>query len=46
MMRLMNDIEQGTLDYMLTKPENAQLLVSVREVRFWQIVDVLAGASA
>ena len=43
MMRLMNDIEQGTLDYILTKPENAQLLVSVQEVRFWQIVDVLTG---
>ena len=37
MMRLMDDIAQGMLDYTLTKPENAQLLVSVRELQFWQI---------
>jgi ABC-2 type transport system permease protein len=43
MMRLMNDVQQGTLDYMLTKPEDAQLLASVREFRFWQLVDVLVG---
>jgi ABC-2 type transport system permease protein len=43
MVRLMDDIGQGTLDYMLTKPENAQLLVSVRELRFWQVVDVIIG---
>lgn len=43
MMRLMDEIGQGTLDYTLTKPENAQLLVSVRELQFWQIVDVLTG---
>lgn len=44
MMRLMNDVQQGTLDYMLTKPEDSQLLVSVREFRFWQLVDVAVGA--
>jgi ABC-2 type transport system permease protein len=44
MTRLMNDVQQGTLDYMLTKPEDAQLLVSVREFRFWQLVDVVVGA--
>ncbi len=43
MMRLMDEIGQGTLDYALTKPENAQLLVSVRELQFWQIVDVITG---
>ncbi|HEX6507910.1 MAG TPA: ABC-2 family transporter protein [Chloroflexota bacterium] len=43
MMRLMDDIQQGTLDYALTKPEDAQLLVSVREVAIWQMVDVLTG---
>jgi ABC-2 type transport system permease protein len=43
MMRLMDDIHQGSLDYTLTKPENAQLLVSVREVQFWQLVDVATG---
>ena len=29
---------------MLTKPEDSQLLVSVREVRIWQAVDVIVGA--
>ncbi len=43
MERLMDDVQEGTLDYMLTKPEDAQLLVSVREVRIWQIVDVVIG---
>lgn len=44
MMRLMNDVQQGTLDYMLTKPEDSQLLVSVREFRFWKLVEVAVGA--
>lgn len=43
MLRLMQEIEQGTLDYMLTKPEDSQLLVSVRELQFWQVVDVVVG---
>jgi ABC-2 type transport system permease protein len=40
---LMNDVQHGTLDYALTKPEDAQLLVSVRQVRIWQIVEVISG---
>jgi viologen exporter family transport system permease protein len=44
MVRMIEDVRQGTLDYVLTKPEDAQLLVSVREVRIWQAVDVLVGA--
>jgi viologen exporter family transport system permease protein len=40
---LMQDVQQGTLDYALTKPEDAQLLVSVRQVRIWQIVEVISG---
>jgi ABC-2 type transport system permease protein len=43
MARLMNDVQEGTLDYLLTKPEDSQLLVSVREFRFWQLVDVVVG---
>lgn len=43
MERLMDDVQQGTLDYVLTKPADAQALVSVREVQFWQLVDVLMG---
>ena len=44
MVRMIEDIRRGTLDYVLTKPEDAQLLVSVREVRIWQAVDLLVGA--
>jgi len=43
MERLMTDIQQGTLDYALTKPEDVQLIVSVREIRIWQAVDMLTG---
>jgi ABC-2 type transport system permease protein len=44
MQRLMEDVQLGTLDYALTKPEDAQLLVSVRQFRIWQVTDVLSGA--
>jgi ABC-2 type transport system permease protein len=43
MERLMTDVRQGTLDYLLTKPEDSQVLVSVREFRIWQAVDVVVG---
>jgi len=43
MQQLMTDVEQGTLDYVLTKPEDAQLLVSVRRFQIWQGVDVFVG---
>lgn len=43
MQRLMEEIQQGTLDYALTKPIDGQVLVSVREFRFWQLIDVLLG---
>jgi viologen exporter family transport system permease protein len=44
MQRLMEDVQQGTLDFALTKPEDAQLLISVRMVRMWQVVEVVSGA--
>jgi ABC-2 type transport system permease protein len=43
MERLMQDVQQGTLDYALTKPEDSQVLVSVRDVRIWQLVEVVSG---
>jgi ABC-2 type transport system permease protein len=43
MERLANDIQQGTLDYALTKPEDSQLMVSIREIRIWESVDVITG---
>jgi ABC-2 type transport system permease protein len=43
MARLNDDVRQGTLDLILTKPADAQLLVSVREFRLWSLTDVLVG---
>ena len=43
MTRLIEDVREGKLDFALTKPEDAQVLVSVREVRIWQAVDVVSG---
>jgi ABC-2 type transport system permease protein len=43
MQRLMNEIQDGTLDFTLTKPVDAQILISIREFRFWQLTDVVVG---
>ena len=43
MERLLEDVQQGTLDYALTKPEDSQVLVSVRQVRIWQVVEIVSG---
>ena len=43
MQRLMDEIQDGTLDFALTKPVDSQLLVSIREFRFWQLTDVIVG---
>jgi len=43
MLQLMVDVQEGTLDFVLTKPADSQLLVSVREFQIWQIVDVITG---
>jgi ABC-2 type transport system permease protein len=37
MERLMEDIRDGLLDFALTKPADAQILISVREFRIWQL---------
>jgi len=43
MERLREDIRQGTFDFVLTKPDDVQVLSSVREVRIWRAVDVVVG---
>jgi ABC-2 type transport system permease protein len=45
MQRLMEEVRDGKLDFALTKPEDSQVLVSVRDVRIWQAVDIFAGAA-
>src|SRR6185437_319454 len=39
MQRLADEVRNGKLDFALTKPEDAQALVSIREVQIWQGVD-------
>jgi ABC-2 type transport system permease protein len=36
-------VREGTLDFTLTKPEDAQLLVSVHGVEIWQLIDIALG---
>ncbi|HEX6344833.1 ABC transporter permease [Umezawaea sp.] len=43
-LKLLTDIQDGDLDHVLTKPADAQLVVSVRAVRLWQGLDLLTGA--
>ena len=41
--RFMEDVRLGTLDFTLTKPVDAQVLVSMRQVEVWKLVDVVVG---
>ncbi|MBI3737463.1 MAG: ABC-2 family transporter protein [Chloroflexi bacterium] len=43
MQRLMEEIQEGTLDFALIKPVDSQIIVSIREFRFWQLTDVVVG---
>ncbi len=43
MERLIEDVRQGTLDFVLTKPDDAQVLSSVRDVKIWHAVDAVLG---
>ena len=44
MQRLVDEVQDGKLDFALTKPEDAQTLVSLRDVQIWQAVDVISGS--
>ena len=41
--KFMEDVRLGNLDFALTKPADAQLLVSLSEVRVWKLVDLAVG---
>lgn len=43
MERLIEAVHEGTLDFTLTKPEDAQLLVSIQRVEIWNVTDVVLG---
>ena len=44
MTRLMEEVQDGKLDHALAKPVDSQVLISVREVRIWQAVNLVTGA--
>lgn len=41
--RFMEDVRLGTLDFTLTKPVDAQLLASMRQIEVWKLIDVAVG---
>lgn len=43
MERLLEGVHEGTLDFTLIKPEDAQILISFTEIRIWRLVDVVLG---
>lgn len=43
MYRLMEDVNEGTLDYALTRPADSQLMVSVRQFSIWSAIDIVVG---
>jgi len=43
MQQLIESVHDGTLDFTLTKPEDAQLLVSIQRVEIWQLTDFVLG---
>ncbi|MCW5876345.1 MAG: ABC-2 family transporter protein [Anaerolineales bacterium] len=43
MWAFMEDVREGRLDFTLTKPEDAQVLISVRQFAVWRLVDVIIG---
>lgn len=45
MRRLMEDVNDGNLDYALTRPADSQLMVSVRQFSIWSGIDIVMGAA-
>jgi ABC-2 type transport system permease protein len=43
MQQLIESVRDGTLDFTLTKPEDAQLLASIQRVEIWKLTDVGIG---
>jgi ABC-2 type transport system permease protein len=40
---LIEAVRDGTLDYVLTKPDDAQVLVSLQRIGVWKSVDIMLG---
>jgi ABC-2 type transport system permease protein len=43
MERLIESVREGTLDFTLVKPEDAQLLVSIQRIEIWKLTDIFLG---
>jgi ABC-2 type transport system permease protein len=43
MEEFIESVREGTLDFTLTKPEEAQLLVSIQDVDIWEGLNILLG---
>ncbi len=41
--QLVESVRAGTLDFTLTKPEDAQLIVSIQRIEVWQFADIVLG---
>lgn len=41
--KFMQEIVSGELDFTLTKPRDAQLLVSIQQFQIWKVIDILLG---
>jgi len=44
MEQLIEAVVEGTLDFTLTKPVDAQFLVSIQRVEIWKLTDIVLGA--
>jgi ABC-2 type transport system permease protein len=45
MQLLVEDVRDGKLDFALTKPEDAQTLISLRQLRLWQLTEIISGSA-
>src|SRR5512140_973012 len=43
--QFITSVRDGTLDFTLIKPEDAQFLVSVQTVTIWKLIDIVLGAA-
>ena len=43
MEQLIQSVRDGTLDFTLTKPEDAQFIISIRHIEIWQLIDIVMG---
>jgi ABC-2 type transport system permease protein len=43
MEQFIESVRLGTLDFTLTKPEDAQLMISIQRVEIWKLIDIVMG---